>query len=74
MSVSLILDNDMANLLGILRRLQTINFVQKFTTFNNNLVHSDLLHNDENLFSGEPSSVIGCFDNVGQPLGRVNYY
>ena len=29
---------------------------------------------NENVFNGEPSSVLGCFDIVGQPFDRVNNY
>ena len=56
----ILLDNDLADLLGIKRRFQTINL-------SNYLVNCDLLDKNENAFNGESSSVLGCFEIVEQP-------
>ena len=60
--------------LGIKRRLQTINLIKRFTSFFSHHVHCDLLDKNENVFKGEPSSILGCFDINKQPFDRVNYY
>ena len=33
----------------------------------------DLLDKDKNLFNGEPSRVLGCFDTAKSQFERVNY-
>lgn len=70
----ILLDNDLPGLLGIKRRLQKINFVKTFSSFNNYLVRCDLLDENENLFNGKPSQVLACFDIAGEPFERVNYF
>ena len=67
-------DNDVADPLGIKRRLQIINLIKRFTPFTNYLVRCDLFDENENVFNGKPSSVLGCFNIVGQPFDRVNFY
>ena len=52
------LDDDLASLLGIKKRLQPINYVKRFTTFNNYFIHCDLLDKYENLFNGNPSIML----------------
>ena len=58
------LDRDLSSLLGIDQRLQEKNLASRFTSFDSYLVHCDLLDKDENLFNGEPSNVLGCFDTA----------
>ena len=67
------LDRDLSLLLGIDQSLQEKNLSSRFTSLNNYLVHCDLLDKDENLFNGEPSSVLGCFDIAESQFKRVNY-
>ena len=67
------LNNYLASLLGIKKRLQPINYIKRFTKFNNYFIHCDLLDKDENLFNGNPSIVLSCFEIVGKPFEKVNY-
>ena len=70
----ILLDDDLADLFGIKWRLQTYNLSKWFKLFTNYLVRCHLLGNNENVYNGEPSGVLGCFDIVGQPFDRVTYY
>ena len=67
------LDRDIYFLLGIDQRLQERNLTGRFTSLNSNLFYCDLLDKDENLFNGEPTSVLGCFDIAESQFERVNY-
>ena len=40
---------------------------KSFTSFSNYLVHCDLLDESENIFSGEPGSIVECFHLLGSP-------
>ena len=63
----ILLDNDLADLLGIKQRFQTINLSKRFKSLTNYLVNCDLLDKNEKVFNGESSSVLGCFEIVEQP-------
>ncbi|RMX38323.1 hypothetical protein pdam_00005479, partial [Pocillopora damicornis] len=43
------------------------------SSLTNYLAHRDLLDKNENVFNGEPSNVLGCFEIIGQPFDRVTY-
>lgn len=47
-----ILDNDLTDLVGIKRPWQTINLVQRFSSFSNSLVDWIFWDNKENVFNG----------------------
>ena len=67
------LDRDIYLLLGIDQRLQEINLTGQFTSLNTKLFYCDLLDKDENLFNGEPTSVLGCFDIAESQFEKVDY-
>ena len=46
----------------------------KVKSLTNYPVHCDPLDPIENVFNGEPLSVLGCFDIVGQPFDRMDYH
>ena len=58
------LDRELSSLLGFDHRLQEKNLISRFTSFDAYLFPCDLLDKDENLFNGEPSSVLAYFDIV----------
>ena len=47
--------------------------INRLTSFNNYFINCDLLDRDENLFNGNPSIILGCFNIVGEPFERVTY-
>ena len=55
------------------RRLKKETVINRLTSFNSYFVNFDLLDKDENLFNGNPSMILGCFDIVGKPFERVDY-
>ena len=67
------LDRDIYFLLGIDQRLQERNLTGRFTSLNTNLFYCDLLDKDENLFNGEPTSVLGCFEIAESQFEKVDY-
>ena len=74
-------DRDLTFLFGLNRnmkenprtRLKTQTALNRLVSFNNYFINCDLLDKDENLFNGNPSLILGCFDIVGKPFERVEY-
>ena len=72
-------DHDLTYLLG----LSTVNPKERFkknqtvinhlASFNNYFIHCDLMDKDENLFNGNPSTILACFDINGKSFERVEY-
>ena len=67
------LDKDISSLLGIDQRLQQRNLIVSFISFNTNLFYCDIFDKDENLFNGEPTSVLGCFDIAESHFKKADY-
>ena len=49
------LDNDLANFLGIRRKLQIITFVKRLTSPTTYFIHCDLIDKEQNLFNSKKS-------------------
>ena len=56
------LDRDLANLLGIKRKLELITFVKKLSSPTTYFVHCDLIDKEQNLFNGKKSDLLVRFD------------
>jgi len=56
------LDRDLANLLGIGRKLNLITFVKRLTYPTTYFIHCDLIDTERNLFNGKRSDVLALFD------------
>ena len=69
----IMLDVDLAELLGIDRELRRINYVTKLRSPNTYFVHCDLIDKRQNLLNGKPSTVLARFDIRGQPFEKVHY-
>ena len=67
------LDRDLANLLGIGRKLQLITFVKRLTYPTTYFVHGDLIDKQKNLFNGKRSDVLALFDVKRKPYEKVSY-
>jgi len=67
------LDRDLANLLGIGRKLQPITFVKRLTSPTTYFIHCDLIDTERNLFNGKKSDVLALFDVKGRPFEKVSY-
>ena len=68
----IMLDVDLAELLGIDRELRRINYVTKLRSPNTYFVHCDLIDKRQNLLNGKPSTVLARFDIRGQPFEKVH--
>ena len=66
------LDTDLAELLGIDRELQKINYVKQLNSPSTYFVHCDLIDKRQNLLNGKPSTVLARFDISGQPFEKVH--
>ena len=71
-------DRDLTFLLGLnagnLReRLKKQAVINSLVAFNNYFINCDLLDKDENLFNGNPSTILACFDINGKSFERVEY-
>jgi len=75
------MDRDLTALLGLIkfslidkgRKLKIKTIINQLTSFNTYLIHCDIIDRDENIFNGEPSSLLASFDITGGPLERVTY-
>ena len=68
------LDNDLANLLGISRKLQIITFVNGLTSPTTYFIHCDLIDKTQNLFNEKRSDLLAVFDVKGKPYEKVTYH
>ena len=55
----------------VLKNGETV--INRLASFNNYFINCDLLDKDENLFNGKPSTLLECFDVIGEPFKRVRY-
>ena len=69
----IVLDVDLAELLGIDRELRRINYVTKLNSPTTYFVHCDLMAKKQNLLNGKPSTILARFDVRGQPFEKVHY-
>ena len=69
----IMLDTDLAELLGIDRELRRINYVTKLNSPTTYFVHCDLMNKKQNLLNGKPSTVLARFDIRGKPFEKVHY-
>ena len=76
----IIFDRDLTFLFGLngneedsRTRLKTQTVLNRLVSFNNYFINCDLLDKDENLFNGNPSTILACFDIVGKSFERVEY-
>jgi len=67
------LDNDLANLLGIRRKLALITFVKKITAPTTYFIHCDLIDKTQNLFNSRRSDLLAVVDVKGKPYEKVSY-
>jgi len=68
------LDRDLANLLGIGRKLSPITFVKRLTSPTAYFIHCDLIDTERNLFNSKRSDVLALFDVKGKPYQKVSYH
>ena len=61
-------DNDLANLLGINRKLPMITFVKRITSPTTYFIHCDLIDKSQNLFNGKRSDLLAMVDVKGKTL------
>ena len=68
------LDNDLANLLGIRRKLALITFVKQITAPTTYFIHCDLIDKTQNLFNRRRSDLLAVVDVKGKPYEKVSYH
>ena len=68
------LDSDLADLLGIGRKLLHKTFVKKLTSPRAYFIHCDLIDKEQNLFNGKKSEVLARFEKKGKPFEKVSYH
>ena len=78
MNRKVLFDRDLTFLLGLSsgnprERLKSQAIINRFASFNNYFINCDLLHKEENLFNGKPSTILACFDISGKSFERVEY-
>ena len=71
-------NRDLTFLLGLnagnsRERLKKQTVINRLASFNNYFINCDLMDKDENLFNGNPSTILACFDIVGKSFERVEY-
>ena len=54
-------------------RLKIFNFINHLFSISKYFINFDILDKDENLFNGKPSTLLECFDVIGDPFKRVSY-
>ena len=69
----IMLDTDLAELFGVDRELRIINFVKRLNSPTTYFTHCDLVEKEQNLLSGNPSSVLARFDLRGSPFEKIHY-
>jgi len=67
------LDRDLADLLGIKRKLFLMTFVKKLTFPTTYFIHCDLIDKEHNLFNSKKSDLLARFDVKGKPFEKVTY-
>ena len=67
------LDTDLAELLGIDRELQRTNYIKQLNSPSTYFVHCDLIDKRQNLLNGKPSTVLARFDIREQPFEKTYY-
>ena len=75
------MDRDLVVSLGLIKygiiekpsKLRVKIIITQLTSFNTCLIHCDLIDRDENIFNGDPSSILASFDITGRPFERVTY-
>ena len=75
---NVVFDRDLTFLLGLnagnpRERLKKQAVINSLVSFNNYFINCDLLDKDENLFNGNPSTILACFDINGKSFERVEY-
>ena len=68
-----LLDEDLADLLGYDRELIPLSFIKQLKTPTTYFVHCDLVDKKQNLLNGKPSTVLARFDIRGKAFEKVNY-
>jgi len=68
------LDNDLANLLGIKRKLDLITYVKQITAPTAYFIHCDLIDKTQNLFNRRRSDLLAVVDVKGKPYEKVTYH
>lgn len=72
----IVINADLTPLLGLginNHQLQETTIINRLNVFSNYVINCHLMNKDENLFNGNPSNVLGCFDIAGKPFERVTY-
>ena len=62
------LDTDLAELFGVDRELQIINYVKRLNSPSTYFIHYDSVDKEQNLLNGNPSTVLARFDVRGEPF------
>ena len=68
------LDNDLANLLGIRRKLALTTFVKQITSPTTYFIHCDLIDKTQNLFNRRRSDLLAVVDVKGKPYEKITYH
>ena len=68
------LDRDLADLLGIERKLQLKTVVKRITSPSTYFIHCDLIDKTQNLWNGKRSDLFAVFDVKGKPYEKVTYH
>lgn len=68
------LDNDLANFLGIRRKLQLTTFVKSLSGPTAYFIHCDLIDKTQNLFNHRRSDLLAVVDVKGKPYEKVTYH
>jgi len=68
------LDNDLASLLGIRRKLALTTFVKQITAPTAYFIHCDLIDKSKNLFNHRRSDLLAVIDVKGKPYEKVTYH
>ena len=68
------LDRDLANLLGIGRKLKLITVVKGLLSPTTYFVHCNLIDTHKNLFNGKRSDLLARFDINGKAFEKVIYH
>ena len=69
----MLLDEDLADLLGYDRELIPLSFIKRLKGPTTYFVHCDLIDKRQNLFNGKPSTVLARLDVRGKPFEKVHY-
>jgi len=67
------LDRDLANLVGIGRKLDLTTFVKRLAYPTTYFIHCNLIDTERNLFNGKKSDVLALFDVKGKPYEKASY-